>query len=345
MKLVTLNANSYCGKTPLQNMENLITAIAESDFDLLALQEINQLMSSVEVPLSELNEYYPCQDRVPIKADNYLYLIAKALQASGQIWYWTWCPVHVGWSKYDEGIGILSRHPIRKTNTFLVSKETNYWNIKTRRALGVQCDFNGKPEWFYTCHFDKWNEPQEPFDKQWDRFVKKACDTPAPLYVMGDFNNDASNKGEAYDYILQTSNLIDTFKEAEYHDNGITVGDFIAGWVDDNHPKEMRIDYIFSNTDQPILSSQVIFNGTNLPVVSDHYGIEVDFGEKEKVYKTDKSQKLPEFISETVTPAPPSITNAGILTIYDPVIRTVLTDTEIGEGILDILDDILDLLN
>ena len=283
MKIVTLNANSYCSNTPTKNMENLINVISESDFDVIAFQD----------------NYIPCQDRVPIRSDNYLFVIEKALRNSGQTWYWTFLPIHVGWDIYDEGVGFLTKHPIRKTTSFYVSNCRDYYNIETRMALGIQLTFNGKREWFYSCHFDKWEHPNEPFDQQWNRFVGKACNTPQPLYVMGDFNNDANVKGKAYDYILNTSNLIDTFAEAEYHDNGITVGDYIAGWTEGNHPKEMRIDFIFTNSDLPILSSEVIFT-----IVSDHYGIEVTYGEKSKVFRNDKGSKLPEFSSEQVNPNP-----------------------------------------
>lgn len=341
MKLVTLNANSYCGKDPMKNLENLIDVIANTDFDVIALQEINQLIDSDEVPLSELDNYIPCQDRVPIKVDNYLYLIEKALEASGQTWYWSWLPVHVGWSKYDEGVGLLTRHPIRKTHAFYVSKSTDYLSIKTRKALGIQCEFNGQREWFYSCHFDKWMDPEDPFDYQWDKFVRKACHTPNNVYVMGDFNNDANIRGEGYDYILQTSELIDTFQAAEYKDNGVTVGDYIAGWTDLDHPKQMRIDYIFTNSTLPVKSSHVIFNGKIYPVVSDHFGLEVDFGEKKKVYKNDSGKILPEFSSTVVTATPPAIVNSNLLAIDNPIYREILAEEEIGLGILEILDDIL----
>ena len=37
----------------------------------------------------------------------------------------------------------------------------------------------------------------------------------------------------------------------------------------------MRIDYIFSNKELEVLESNVIFNGENRQIVSDHYGVEV----------------------------------------------------------------------
>ena len=36
---------------------------------------------------------------------------------------------------------------------------------------------------------------------------------------------------------------------------------------------EKRLDYIFCNTQEEVRASNVICNGKNAPVVSDHYGV------------------------------------------------------------------------
>ena len=38
----------------------------------------------------------------------------------------------------------------------------------------------------------------------------------------------------------------------------------------------MRIDYIFKNNNKPIYQSKTIFNGTNYPIVSDHFGLYIN---------------------------------------------------------------------
>ena len=68
--------------------------------------------------------------------------------------------------------------------------------------------------------------------------------------------------------------LFDTFEMAEQKDSGITVEKAIDGWK--GHSQEKRLDYIFLNQAKRVLSSQVIFNGKNKPIVSDHFGVEVD---------------------------------------------------------------------
>ena len=51
----------------------------------------------------------------------------------------------------------------------------------------------------------------------------------------------------------------------------------IDGWRDKIAEPEkctgMRIDQIWCSQKTPVASSKVIFNGTNGPVVSDHYGV------------------------------------------------------------------------
>ena len=37
----------------------------------------------------------------------------------------------------------------------------------------------------------------------------------------------------------------------------------------------MRLDHIWCSKNRKVLSSEVIFNGTNYPIVSDHFGVMV----------------------------------------------------------------------
>lgn len=339
MKLLTLNTNSYVGQDAISNMAALCQAIADGGYDVIALQEVNQDLNKPEVPLSELDDYIPCQDRVAVKEDNYAFQIVQALRASGQHWTWSWLAVHVGWGKFDEGLAILTPHTIRKTNAFFVSRDKNYWNPKTRMALGTQIEIDSRKQWFYSVHFDKWHDASESFDGQWDRFARHALDTAAPVFVMGDFNNDANVKNEGYDYVLTHSGLFDTYAKAEYKDAGMTVGDYIAGWSEHDHPKEIRVDFIFSNTDLPVLSSQIVFNGKDQKPVSDHFGLEVTLGEKYKVFKKDPTHEIPPFTSRADLPQPPSVViRAGALSPDNPVFRRRVQNRLLWQELTELLD-------
>ncbi len=92
-------------------------------------------------------------------------------------------------------------------------------------------------------------------------------------FLMGDFNTNAFTAKEDYENILNQG-LIDTYTVAKEKDNGVTVGGAIAGWQ--GATEEKRLDYIFSTRPVEVKSSKVIFNGENKPLVSDHYGVEVE---------------------------------------------------------------------
>jgi len=63
---------------------------------------------------------------------------------------------------------------------------------------------------------------------------------------------------------------------AKRKDEDITVGGNIDGWNDKANQEEMRIDYIFCNKEILVESSEVVFNGKNYPIVSDHYGVVIE---------------------------------------------------------------------
>ena len=68
--------------------------------------------------------------------------------------------------------------------------------------------------------------------------------------------------------------------DAEQKDSGVTVEEEIDGWRDGEGGGAVkdakRLDYIFCNTRKKVKSSQVVCNGKNYPVVSDHYGVMIE---------------------------------------------------------------------
>ena len=95
-------------------------------------------------------------------------------------------------------------------------------------------------------------------------------------FIMGDFNSPSAIRGEGYDYVKQ-SGWYDTYILADNKDEGITVGHVIDGWRErmDTQDAGMRIDYIWCNHPLHILESEIILNGMNYPIVSDHYGVQI----------------------------------------------------------------------
>jgi len=148
------------------------------------------------------------------------------------------------------------------------------------QVLGARLE--GLDDWFYSVHMGWWDDPEEPFQAQWQQLnhtlrQKRAA---GPVWLLGDFNSPAEMRGEGYD-LMRKDGWLDTFLLAGKKDSGITVSGRIAGWTHRNLPAEgARVDHILCHFPCRVLSSKVIFNGEREAVVSDHFGVMVEFEER-----------------------------------------------------------------
>lgn len=268
MKFLTLNTHSWMENDPLEKLEDLCDAIIRHSFDVIALQEVNQLMTAPLVDNALLSSFAEADKEHPIKEDNFAFLLQQKLQEKGKDYYWTWNPSHIGYDRYDEGLAILSVHPIQDVCSFFASENTAYDDYKSRKVVGIK----SADQWFFNVHLGWWNDAHDPFPAQWKKCTTIFDTLTEPIFLMGDFNNPAHVKQEGYDLVTQT--WFDTYHLAEEKDAGYTVADAIDGWTDNQ--SGLRIDYIFANQPIKTLSSQIIFNGVNEPVVSDHFGIALE---------------------------------------------------------------------
>ncbi len=279
MKLLTLNTHSLEEPGYVEKTEKFIEMLAEEQPDIVALQEVNQNQNAAELPEIMLDGYTRCDGfKLPVRQDNHAAYVVKELRKRGIYYDWTWISAKTGYGKYDEGMALLSKKPIARVQQFLISKTDDYENWKTRRTLGIQPE--GSSDWFFTVHMGWWDDEEEPFSGQWKCMQKTFAEPEyrgGAVWLMGDFNSQADVRGEGYDLISE-SGWKDTYLLAEEKDDGITVAEEIDGWrEEDGHSgsakNEKRLDYIFSNTPADVRTSQVICNGKNAPVVSDHYGV------------------------------------------------------------------------
>lgn len=266
MKLLTLNCHAWHEENQLEKIHHLADAIKEKSYDIIALQEVNQ---SIDAELLYDD----------IKKDNYGIVLLEELERIGVRDYsFVWSFSHLVYGIYEEGVALLTKHPVIKKESFFVSLSTDpsYW--KTRKIIGAQIDFGGLPLSFYSCHMGWWMDEEEPFKQQADRLFQQVK-ADAPVFLMGDFNNSAALRGEGYDYLI-SHGLYDTYELAHKKDQGTTVEGKITGWHDNK--QDLRIDLILTNKSLPVLSSEVIFNNRNKPIVSDHFGVEVEVRIPEK---------------------------------------------------------------
>ncbi|TWE04958.1 maltose 6'-phosphate phosphatase [Neobacillus bataviensis] len=260
MKLLTLNCHSWHEEHQLDKIAHLVDTIIENSYDVISLQEVSQALAE---------EYVDGK----VKKNNYAYVLLQELKKRGNDEYsMVWDLTHyIKNGTYEEGVAILTKHPIIQHRSFFVSQSEDYAvNWKTRRIIGATIKYKDKPYTFYSCHMGWWHDEVEPFKAQADKMFKKL-NWDESFFLMGDFNNDASLKGEGYEYLL-SHGLYDTYNLAEEKDEGITVKGKIAGWS--NNKQDLRIDLILTNQPAQVDFSKVIFNNHNKMVVSDHYGVE-----------------------------------------------------------------------
>ncbi|GAA0737453.1 endonuclease/exonuclease/phosphatase family protein [Clostridium oceanicum] len=259
MKILTLNCHSWQEEKQLQKIKYLAKVIYEKKYDVIALQEVSQSIKSEKV----LNN---------IKEDNFVFILLQELKKIGEDnFQFIWDFAHIGYDKYEEGIALLTKHPIKEKNTFYISNSSDIHFWKTRKIVKCTIPYKDKFISFYSCHLGWWNDKEEKFDFQVNNLIESLKKDEINLF-MGDFNNDAFKRREGYDYLIEKG-LKDTFYMAKSKDKGVTAIGEIDGW--EGNSKDMRLDLILANKELEVEYSKVIFNGKNKDIISDHYGVEI----------------------------------------------------------------------
>lgn len=261
MKVLTLNAHSWREEKSEAKIAYLASVIVEKGYDLIALQEVNQM---TDVPNIEGTH---------LRSNNYMVVLMNEIKKlGGKEYYSYWQISKILDGYYEEGSCILSKTPIKEEATFTVSNAIDDNYRKKRNIMRITTEFKGRLIDVYTCHFGWWHDEIEPFKPQWERLRAHIRKDRISL-LMGDFNNNANIRNEGYDYMIQDG-LWDTYELAEEKDNGATVQGEISGWQ--GNKLDLRIDLVLTTKEVKVRSSKVIFNGDNKKMVSDHYGVEVD---------------------------------------------------------------------
>ncbi|MGL6104306.1 MAG: endonuclease/exonuclease/phosphatase family protein, partial [Exiguobacterium acetylicum] len=86
MRLLTLNCHSWQEEQPLEKLNQIVQQILAQDYDVIALQEVSQLMDTPIV--------YD-----DVRNDNFAYLIQQALKDQSQTYSLVWDFAHIGYDK------------------------------------------------------------------------------------------------------------------------------------------------------------------------------------------------------------------------------------------------------
>ncbi|OOF36930.1 endonuclease/exonuclease/phosphatase family protein [Rodentibacter heidelbergensis] len=259
MKLLTLNVHAWLETNQAEKITLLAQTIVEKGYDLIALQEVNQLMAAPSIAQS-------------LKQDNYGVILLRQINRQVEQKYSLyWSNSHIGYDKYDEGIAFLTRLPVYEVDPFYCSQHQRLDSILSRKILGLTVEYQNQLIDCYSCHINLPDSEEDQLDNI--RNIINRSQSGNLKILMGDFNTDAISNPQAYQQI-KSLGLIDSYELAKQKDSGITVEKAIDGWS--SHREAKRLDYIFLNQAKNVLSSQVIFNGKNKPIISDHFGLEVD---------------------------------------------------------------------
>ena len=256
MKLLTLNTHSLIEDDYFKKLSVFINVIKKHSPDVIALQEVMQPINGRYIARSKQIRVI---GEIPLREGNHLVNILKLLPEYSGIWL----GIKIAYDSYEEGIALLVKNKIESAHGIKLSAIQDYKNWHTRRALGVKID----KKWFYSVHFSWWHDEFSPFKDEYERLLRNM-DLEDEIWLLGDFNAPANVRDEGYD--LVSKRWYDTYVLAKHKDEGITVKGKIDGW---NMPNDKRIDFIFTNRCKDVYSSQVIFNGANEHIVSDHFGI------------------------------------------------------------------------
>ncbi|MGX7030206.1 endonuclease/exonuclease/phosphatase family protein [Vagococcus zengguangii] len=270
--LLTLNIHSWLETEPLKKLQQLAQVISKQNYSLVALQEVNQLITS---PLAKTDEYFCPTDeaQMMIKTDNFALLLVERLKELGQHYYWGWAYNHIGYDKYEEGVALLSKTPLT-TQQLTISESHEPTDYRTRTVLIGQTELDNHSLTIVSGHYSWWLDEHTGFAYEWQTLTNQLP-TSDCLLLAGDFNNPAHLPDEGYELIMASPlTLTDAFIEAPATYGEFTVEKNIDGWQ--NNTQQLRIDFIFGHNIK-FNTYQIKFDGKDSPVVSDHFGIESEF--------------------------------------------------------------------
>ncbi len=207
MKLLTINVHAWLEERQDEKLDVLAQTIAEKAYDVIALQEVNQLITADLVTKD-------------LKADNYGLILLEKLRTLGQFDYsYYWSNSHIGYDKYEEGIAFLTKLPVYEVDQFYCSQNKSIDSILSRKIMGLTVFYQDQLIDLYSCHI---NLPGSEEEDQLDniRTIVERTGNRRFKILMGDFNTDAFSDREAYEAITELG-LYDSYNLAMEKTRGL----------------------------------------------------------------------------------------------------------------------------
>ena len=264
---LTINLHTYQEDDQSEKLNIVADAIGRMDIYFIAFQECAQHKNADIIDDN-------------IRDDNMAWRIAEILKTNYNSTYhfgWDWA--HFGWNVWEEGIAVLSKHPLIETDDRYISSSNSQTNIESRKVVYGAFQLGDKRIHLFSAHThwrtSETSEEQNNQMKNIQAMVAEKEVVNAYSFVAGDFNGNPTDSypwSEGYNTMVKDGVYIDTYFVANPDANNkpaqskhhTILGDFPG-----------RIDYIYmkENTAFEVQASQIIFKSDIIGKVSDHYGV------------------------------------------------------------------------
>ncbi len=247
LKLLTLNLHCFAETKIQEKQKAIANKILDYDIDVVFLQEVAQTKNAETI--SGL-----------VKTDNYAWKLLELLKAINPEYQLFYIPFKIGFNIYEEGLGIISKHPLINKSSKYISQTRDFANWKTRKLLRCELYIEESKVVLATTHFG-WTDENEIFEKQFD-LATEDFDKASVVIMGGDFN--ITPDSQEYEFI-KTQGWTDIFIDNKSLFHEPTFNNKAA-----SKAETLRIDYIIVNNPFSLINGEILFKDHP---VSDHYGV------------------------------------------------------------------------
>lgn len=265
MKMMTLNLNTYQEDNQQAKFERIAQKIVDEDLDIICFCEAAQTFMSPRI-----DEYVRKDNAVKVICDAANRILGK------QVYHFVWDLSHYGFKIYEEGIAIMSKHPMKDVATQYVSHTHDIFTFKSRKIMKATIPYAERRIDVYSCQLGWADDECEPFAKQFERlhqWVSQESSGADMVILAGDFSNDVHTA--SYRQII-SSGYFDQYVLGK--PDGVNDETFIypVGFDASSDEKSLRLDYIFTNSQTyPVKMAKRLFDSQDR--VSDHMAVMVEW--------------------------------------------------------------------
>lgn len=262
MKIMTLNLHTYQEDQQVIKFKRIAKKIVDEEIDVACFCQAAQTFNAPRVA-----NYVRQDNAVKIICDEVNRLLGK------ESYRFAWDLSHYGFKIYEEGIAILTKHPVLEVVTKYISQTHDTFTFKSRKILKAVIDYHGVKINVFSCQLGWKDDEYEPFKEQFVKLNEWVRSEPESFSIIaGDFGNDVAT--ECYAQIVDAG-YVDQYLVAK--PDGLHDETFInpRGFTT-VHFASLRMDFIFTSDNRyPAISANRYFQSEE-EKVSDHMAVMVD---------------------------------------------------------------------